>query len=308
MLESFNVTLPFFGLVLCGYLAARYKRLPLQAVAALNGFVLWFALPAMLFRFVAGVPIATVVQPGVFFAYTLSGLAIFGLTVAGLRWGSRDNWIDTAFGALAASWPNWGYMGFGMIPAILGPQAIGTMIAAGMADLLVLMSVALAVASREQASEGRRAVLAGLLSVTRNPLMWAIVGGLLMSLLDLQAPKAIDEFLRLLGTAAGPVALFSIGVSLYRPKPLKTRSDTWILVVAKLVLHPLLAWIVAVNVFGLPAETAVTIALVAALPAAGTAFLFTEKHGGDIDRVAAVIMISTALAFVTFSLFALAVK
>ena len=41
--------------------------------------------------------------------------------------------------------------------------------------------------------------------------------------------------------------------------------------------------------------------LMAALPAAGSAFLFAERGGGDADRIAAVILVSTAVAFGTFS-------
>ncbi|HEX5698789.1 MAG TPA: AEC family transporter, partial [Rhodoferax sp.] len=42
MLKIFVVTFPFFALVLCGYLAARRRMLPLEAIAGLNGFVLFF--------------------------------------------------------------------------------------------------------------------------------------------------------------------------------------------------------------------------------------------------------------------------
>ena len=51
MLQILSITFPFFALVLCGYLAARKRLLPLEAVTGLNRFVLFFALPCMLYRF-----------------------------------------------------------------------------------------------------------------------------------------------------------------------------------------------------------------------------------------------------------------
>jgi hypothetical protein len=45
------ITFPFFALVLCGYVAARRGMLPLEAIPGLNAFVLYFALPCMLYRF-----------------------------------------------------------------------------------------------------------------------------------------------------------------------------------------------------------------------------------------------------------------
>ncbi len=302
MLQIFNVTLPFFALVLCGWLAARAKHLPDQAVAALNGFILYFSLPAMLFRFVANSPVSEVLNLQVFFVYAAVGVFVFIISVLGLRWGNTDNWVDTAFGGLAASWPNWGYMGFGLIPALYGTEAIGLLISAGLADLVIMMPLGLLVASRQHLNKGQNAALAGLLGVTRNPLIWGISAGLLVSLVRVPIPFAIDEFLRLLGTAAGPVALFSIGVSLYRPNRPGLHTDTWILVVTKLALHPLLMWIVAWQMLGMSREAATIMTVVAALPAAGTAFLFTERHGGNVDRIAGVILITTALAFVTFTL------
>ena len=65
MLQVLTVTFPFFALVLCGYLAARRRLLPLEAIAGLNGFVLFFALPCMLYRFGASTPIAQLLDVGV---------------------------------------------------------------------------------------------------------------------------------------------------------------------------------------------------------------------------------------------------
>ena len=79
VLAIFNVTVPFFALVLCGYLAARGRRLPLAAVGPLNSFVLYFALPALLFRFVANSPFRQIANTPMFLAYGLAGLLVFAL-------------------------------------------------------------------------------------------------------------------------------------------------------------------------------------------------------------------------------------
>jgi malonate transporter and related proteins len=310
LLAIFNVTVPFFALVLCGYLAARGRRLPLAAVGPLNSFVLYFALPALLFRFVANAPFRQIADVPIFTAYGLAGLLVFGLCAFILRRLNHDSWNDTAFGALAASWANWGYMGFALIPAILGQQAIGVLVSAGIADLVLIVSLALALASREGrgGEHWTTAVKGALQGIGRNPLIWAIVAGLFASAFDIRLPFAIDEFLRLLATAAGPVALFAIGLSLYMPGPMKIAPVTFVLVLIKLAVHPLLAWAVATWLLRLHATEAATLMLVAALPAAGTAFLFAERQQADAERIAAVIMVSTATAFASFSMFAALVR
>jgi malonate transporter and related proteins len=67
------VTVPFFALVLCGYLAARRTCCPRpSAIPGLNAFVLYFALPCMLFRFGASTPVLELLNPTLLAVYLLA--------------------------------------------------------------------------------------------------------------------------------------------------------------------------------------------------------------------------------------------
>jgi len=123
MIAILNVTAPFFALVLCGYLAARYRLLPDNAVPALNTFVLYFALPCMLFRFAAGAPFQDIVNVPVFLAYMVTGLTVLALFAAAMRFVAGEGVRDATFAALAVAWSNWGYMGIPLLPALLGQAA-----------------------------------------------------------------------------------------------------------------------------------------------------------------------------------------
>jgi malonate transporter and related proteins len=302
MLAILNVTAPFFALVLCGYLAARYRTLPENAVPALNTFVLYFALPCMLFRFAAGAPFHDILNLPVFLAYMVTGLAVLALSAAAAHYAAGENVREAAFAALAVAWSNWGYMGIPIIPALLGQTALAALIAAGMADLLVVVSAALALASLGNRAGGVRAALAGaIIHIARNPLIWAVIVGGAFSALEIQLPIALDQFVLLLGQAAGPVALFTIGVSLYRPGTRAKGADVLAIAGAKLLLHPGFAALVAVYAFHLTRLEVQTLVLAAGLPVGGSVFLFAERQGANAERIAAVILVSTALAFVTFS-------
>src|ERR1700757_1988822 len=85
VLDILLVTFPFFALVLCGYVAARTRMLPLDAIPGLNTFVLYFALPCMLYRFGASTPIAQLLDLFAASVYLVSAL----LLVAGIIWISR---------------------------------------------------------------------------------------------------------------------------------------------------------------------------------------------------------------------------
>ena len=77
------------------------------------------------------------------------------------------------------------------------------------------------------------------------------------------------------------------------------------LALAKLVLHPLLVWGVgrAAIALGAPLSdfTLTALVLVAALPSASNVVLLVERFGAHGGRVARIILVSTVLAFLSFS-------
>lgn len=304
MIAILNVTAPFFALVLCGYLAARHRLLPENAVPALNTFVLYFALPCMLFRFASGAAFREIVNIPVFLAYMAAGLTGFGFFAGTMRFVAGESVRDSSFGALGALWSNWGYMGIPLIPALLGRAALAPLIAAGMADLLVLTSTALALSSLGNRRKGgvRAALIGALIHVAKNPLAWAVIAGATVSAFVLRLPAPLDQFARLLGEAAGPVALFTIGASLYRPGAPAWGTGVLLITAAKLVLHPFIVGVVVIFLFRLTQLEMHTLILMAALPVGGTVFLFAERQGANAERIAAAILLSTALAFATFSI------
>jgi len=126
------VTIPFFALVLLGWFAARAYWLPESAIPGLNAYVLFFALPCMLFRFGSSLPIGRLADPVLLAVYVVSALAIIALTIAvTVRRAGRSNGVtlrDAAFGALVAAFPNAGFMGVPLLVALLGENAAGPVI------------------------------------------------------------------------------------------------------------------------------------------------------------------------------------
>ena len=309
------VTLPFFALVLCGYIAVQRRLLPLEAIPGLNSFVLFFALPCMLFRFGSGTPLAQLLDASVFFTYLLCALLMVGFTVM-FSLNQRIGWNDAAFGALVAAFPNTGFMGVPLLVALLGPAASGPAIVTIMADLLITNSLCIALSRLDGAQQrgARTAALQALKGVVSNPMPWAILLGALFSALDLRLPTALAQTVSLLADAASPVALFTIGAVLARSRllsasgaPRALRYGDYLPVVAfKLLLHPLLVFLVGALAIrlGVPLTySALTvIVLVAALPSASNVTILSERFGADTARVGNIVLISTTLAFLSFSL------
>jgi malonate transporter and related proteins len=310
MLQILLITFPFFALVLCGYIAARRGLLPQAAIPGLNTFVLYFALPCMLYRFGAGTPIAQLLDVAVLGVYLLCALVMVGFTVV-VTLNQRIDWNNAAFGALVAAFPNTGYMGVPLLVALLGAQAAGPAILTIVVDLIITTSLCIALsrldaADKHGASVALRNALKGVVS---NPMPWAIACGAGSSFLGLEPIQPVRQTIGLLADAASPVALFTIGAVLARsqmtsqdPTPL---ADYVPVALKKLVLHPLLVLLVgsAAIALGVPMSkfNLTVIVLVAALPSASNVSLLAEKFGANNGRIARIILVSTVLAFFTFS-------
>ena len=327
MLDVLLVTLPFFALVLCGYAAAARGLLPLSAIAGLNSFVLYFALPALLYRFGASTPIARLLNPAVFGVWLLCSVLLV-LTVVALNRDGRTDWNNAAFGALVAAFSNTGFMGVPLLVALFGERAAGTAIITIMVDLLFTSSLCIALSRLDAPGGAAQAAKNALRGVVYNPLPWAVLAGGLASALQFELWAPLQRTVGLLADAASPAALFTIGAMLARSRMLAAQheqqrlqrpdapvtapmhirprlADVLHIVSIKLLVHPLLVLClgtVAIQA-GAPLPTfALTImVLVAALPSASNVAVLAERFDADSGRLARIILLSTAAAFLTFS-------
>jgi hypothetical protein len=296
-----GITVPFFALILAGYVAGRRLWVPGEAVPAFNGFLLHFAVPAMLFRFAATIPFDELANVRLLAGWAMAGLAVLLATL----WAARRLGLglrDAAFFGLAGSVGNIGFLGVPLLVALLGERAAAPAIVAIVADLVALSTVGLAIAHRDPFGGEAKgpSVREIALRVLLNPMLVAMSAGAAFSYFGWRLWLPLEEIVRLLALAAGPCALFAIGVSLVRPDaPLRSPAIA-LPTVAKLVVHPLAVggamWLAGVEAF--PAKVAL---LAAALPSAGWVFIFAQGHKADAGRIAATILVTTALAFVTFS-------
>ena len=314
MLDVLRVTFPFFALVLCGYWAARRQMLPFEAIPGLNGFVLFFALPCMLFRFGANTPIAQLLDAGAFFMYLFCALVMVAFVVA-ISLNKRFGWNDAAFGALVGAFPNTGFMGVPLLVALLGSAAAGPAIVTIVIDMVITTSLCIALSRLDGAGQQGvgQAAKNALLGVVKNPMPWAILLGTVFSAFQIDLPGPVDKTVALLGDAASPVALFTIGAVLARSQKIAHHAQhgplTWQdyvpVALIKLLLHPILVLVMGLAAIsmGVPIDAFAlkVMVLVAALPSASNVAMLSERFGADNGRIARIILVSTAAAFLTFS-------
>lgn len=311
MLSTLPVVLPIFALVFAGWLARRIGVLGAAATTELNRFVVFLALPALLFDVTAHAHWAALWKPGFIGAFGLSSLAVFVFTVL-VRCGTGRPLADAALDGLNAGYANVGFMGFPLALVALGPEALAPTtvaviltVCAVFAVAIVLIETGLRQADPADGPGDRRMPiwLAVGRSLVRNPLLVAPALGALVPSLGLAVPAPVETFLKLLGGAASPCALVALGLFLAQRR--RSRGGQGrvaaLLVGLKLAAHPLLAYGLGRYVFDLPPLLLHTAVLMAALPTGTGPFMLAEFYRREADLTATVVLVSTVLAVVTVS-------
>lgn len=297
-----NVVLPVFAIVAAGYLLGRRRLFGAEASQALNAFVYWVALPALLFNAMAAVELEEVLNGAYLAAFagmsvvtwilaSIAGRMLFGLNAA-----------EAAMHGLNGAYPNSGYMGIPLAIAAYGEEAA---LPAILAAVISVLSVALAIVPIEIARLGRSRLWPLTRRVSRalatNPMILAPCAGLLWSAAGLGLPVPLERFTGILGAAAGPCALFSIGLFLVG-KPIREGSaEIAVIAVVKLVIHPLLTAFAILVLFPTnPLWTTVAI-LSAALPIGSGPYVLAQAQGVYAARTSTAMLVTTVLSVLTIS-------
>lgn len=302
MFYVFNVVFPVFALILIGYLCGRTGKLGDSAAIELNRFVVWLALPAQLFNFASSSSWQTLWQPGFIAAFFLSCLAVFILVLV-TSWVRNRDLAAASFLGLSASYSNTGYMGIPLCVLALGqdglaPAIISTFIVFVMFAIATVL-IEVGIQSHKKSHEIALSVLR---SLCANPLLIAPVAGLVWSSTDLVLYDPLAQVISFLAAAATPCALVSIGLFLMQ-KESAVPQQAWSISFAKLIIQPLIAWLIAGPLLGLPDLWVSSVVILAALPTGTGPFMLAQYYNADGRMISRVVLLSTLGSLLTLSLF-----
>jgi malonate transporter len=304
MTATLTILLPLFALIGLGWGARRRGVLDAHAARVLNGFVVWLALPALLFGVMARSSWPALWQPGFIATFGLSTAAVF-LGVLAVRLRGGRGIADASVDAVAASYSNTAYVGLPLCLLALGdgsqlPATIATII---VVCVLFSVAVVLVEVGRTPGRVTARALLAVAGRTLRNPIVLPPIAGALFSGLHLGLPEGVATLVRLLGQAATPCALVALGLFLAdRPAPRRAERHTpYLLAAAKLVVMPALAWWLANEVFHLSAPLASCAVLLAALPTGTGPFMLAEFYQREAGVTSTTTLVSTVASLLTLT-------
>lgn len=307
MFSTLNVVLPIFALILAGWLARKLKILGENALTELNRFVVYLALPALLFDIIANAKWADLAQPAFIVAFSIGMMAVFFLTIV-IQLRRNRHLADAAIDALNAGYANTGFIGFPLVTVFLGHGSLAPTLIATILTVSVLFGIGIIIIETGLQGEVRRRIIFARVakSLLRNPLLVSPAIAVILPALDLSVPGSVNVFLKLLGGAASPCALIALGLFLAGKSSRKAEKETFtvtMLVVLKLLVQPLLTWWLASGVFNLSPPLTHTAVLLAALPTGTGPFMLAEFYRREAVTTSRCVLISTIISLFTLSFY-----
>jgi malonate transporter len=297
-----NASFPVFGLILIGFVCGRRALFGAEAVNVLNGFVVWLALPALLFQAMAQISWDAVDQPGFIGAFA-GGIALTFLVSLVLD-RPRQRLADASIEALDAAYANVGFMGIPLCLIVFGEASLPAAIIATLLTACALFAVAIILIEIDAHKDAdlRRALAKIGLSLVRNPLLIGPAAGLAVAAAHITLPAPLARLTTLLGGAASPCALVTIGLFLAVERSGRDVRRVGRLVGLKLVLQPAVTGLLAYEVFGMPPLWSQAALLLSALPIGTGPFMLAKAYRRDATVTSGAILVSTILSVLTISL------
>lgn len=303
-----STVLPVFGLIAIGFLAGRSGYVSEVAARGLPEFMFKVAMPALLFRTMGTTRLPDIAPHAIFVAYFGASLATWVLALALSRLALRRTSAEAPSICFAASFSNAVMMGIPLCLSYFGDRSaavLALIIAFDVALLWTAAAVQLAWAERHEVGATGRPLLVTLRDVVRrlatNPIILATAAGAAWQAAGLALPPLVDRVISLLGQAGVPGALCALGLTLATFE-LRGQMATVIGITAlKLMVMPLVAWLLASQVLGLDPVTVAILTVVAALPVGANAFLFASVHERAAASVSGAVTLSIVLSVLTIS-------
>jgi len=272
-------------LIALGWLLARRRFLTVEHRSMMSSLALYVATPALMFVTMEQADISRVFARSVIASYgaiAVSGLVYISATIVYFH----HNLADRTIGTLLSCYSNAGNLGIPVAAYAL--KDVTWMVPILLVQLVILQPTALAILDWQTAKrDGRRLPVAKLVSLPfRNPMTVGTLAGLVVNLVHRQVaaftiPDFIFHPIDMLGGMAVPLMLLAFGISLcLDPKPAggAQRTESWFVVGLKVILQPLVAYVLAAWVLRLDPVAVRAITVIACLPPAQNTFIFASKY------------------------------
>lgn len=297
-----SIALPVFAVIAVGFFAGKRHILSKEDAAALNRLVFNFSMPAALFVLTSNISTMTVVHLKLALSYAIASFIVITIAYHASKKIFALTPQEAGAHAFASTLGNAVFLGL--------PIALSIPLWAENFVVLMLIEgvLIIAIAAVLMSPRGNTSLSGALLKPFRNPLVAAMALGLLFSgiseILNIGLPETLTNFLDILGRAAGPTALFSLGLFLATNKI--TKFDAIVgrigaIFLMKMAVLPAIT-LGCLFLLGVYEPTIIgPAALFTLVPTGVGAYIMASQYKNYTSECAAAVATTTAFSVVTIS-------
>lgn len=304
-MQIISIVAPVFGLIAIGYAFGRCGWLSPVAEKGVSEFAFRLAIPALLFKTIVTAEFGDMSFAGVWLTYYGAVAATYTASVLGTRFILKRPPQDAASIAMSSIFGNAVMLGIPISLTTFGPAAaapLALVLSVHAPSLWLATTLHARIADRKTGSGAGDIAATLFRDLSQNPIIVGIALGGLWRLFGLPTPDIGVKVLSLLAQAGVPAALVALGLSLIRFE-IKGQVPTLTMIVSlKLILMPLVAFMLGRFVFGLEPVSLGVVAILASVPTGANAFIFATKNGRAVNSASGAVALGTVASALTVSL------
>ncbi|BCG64909.1 MAG: hypothetical protein methR_P2702 [Methyloprofundus sp.] len=302
-MKILDTVLPILLIVLIGYLAANRQQLSESGCDAIAKFVFSYAIPALLFIGTVHAEIPDNMQWEFLFSYYTVLLFIYMVSVWVAKFVFHYSAAEQSVFGMGAAYSNATIVGLPVCIYTLGEQAMLPLFIIISIHNLVLFTLGILLAERQQFALST--LLKNIINVVKllitSPITASLILGGFINIFNIAIYPPIESAITLISKSAIPTALFVLGTSLNKYQVQGHIAPALVIVVLKIIIFPLLVWLLVFHIFQISPLWASTALLTSAMPVGISAYIFSQKYQVCTAPIATSIIISTVASIVTLS-------
>ncbi|MCC9624573.1 AEC family transporter [Thalassospira sp. MA62] len=303
MLDTLAITAPIFMIIALGYFAVQRQIIPQAVVRGMGAFVINFALPSLLLSSVVSRDLGEILNVSFLLAYGGGSVIVFAIGFLFARLVAHKPQENASLQGMGMSLSNSGFVGYPIMVQVLGPPAGIALALCFIVENLIMTPLGLFLCDSAKTTGVNYWHILGktFMRLCRTPVIVSIVTGLVISAFGITIPAPIHSVVDMLASASAPVALFVIGGGLVGLRIKGLRFDMARIVFGKLILHPLVIFILILMTPNLDPTMRLAAVCFACAPMFSVFPIYGFRYGHE-GLTAASLMMATLASFVTISM------
>lgn len=295
---AFSVTAPIFVMLFLGVVLKRVKMINDEFIKIASQLVYNIGLPVMLFTTCATAHFGEMADQHLLIAFSLMTVLVFTGSLLTAHW-HCENPRDHGVFIQGAFRGNLAILGLAFCANAYGERGL-SIAALPVAMTVVFYNVLSVYVLNRSLHTGQGSLKPTLTGIAKNPLIIAILLGLIVNTLTLPLPEVLLDSGKYLSQMVLPLALICIGGALDLSRLVAFDSATLSATIWKLILSPVIACAIAIGL-GVRGENLAILFLLTASPTATISFVMVQAMNGNTKLAAEIIVQTTVLSLITIT-------